>query len=25
VFGEAAPGFVETATSFLHGDWRRAS
>ncbi len=25
VFGEAAPRFVETATSFLRGDWRRAS
>jgi pimeloyl-ACP methyl ester carboxylesterase len=25
VFGEDAPRFVETATSFLRGDWKRAS
>ena len=25
VFGDAAPRFVETATSFLRGEWRRAS
>jgi len=25
VFGEGTPRFVETATSFLRGDWKRAS
>jgi pimeloyl-ACP methyl ester carboxylesterase len=25
VFGESAPRFVETATSFLRGDWKQAS